>query len=160
MRNILPVAAGCSDACSADMERFGITVWGQTRELLWFAAVGVALGVWYELFRVYRLFGRHRAWRVFWQDIAAAVGAALITQLCALPISSGRVRLSHLLFLALGWVVYYLTVGRLIYGVLRRAARWVRRVFDAVGKRWKNFKRKCKKRQKTCKKHLQPTDDV
>ena len=142
------------------MERFGITAWGQTRELLWFVAVGLLLGLWYELFRVWRLFGRHTARRIFFQDIAAAVGAALITQLLALPISSGRVRVVHLLCLLLGWAAYYGTLGRLIYGVLRFAARRIRRGWYAAKKRQKNFKIKCKKGEKTCKNHLQPTDDL
>ena len=95
-------AAADGNACSADMERFGITAWGQTREWLLFLAVGAALGVWYDLFRIGRLFGSPTAWRVFWQDIAAAAGAAFLTVTAALPISNGQVRPLHLLAAALG----------------------------------------------------------
>ncbi|MBE6768962.1 MAG: hypothetical protein E7549_08695 [Ruminococcaceae bacterium] len=149
-------AAADGNACSADMERFGITAWGQTREWLLFLAVGAALGVWYDLFRIGRLFGSPTAWRVFWQDIAAAAGAAFLTVTAALPISNGQVRPLHLLAAALGAAAYYLTVGRLLYGILRWTARRCRR----VGEKWENFKRKCKIRQKSFKKHLKPTDDV
>ena len=116
MPSTLPaVAAG--NACSVDMERFGVTVAGQTREWLLFLAVGAVLGVWYDGFRVARLFGRPTAWRVFWQDVAVAVGAAFFTMTAALPISSGQVRLLHLVAILLGALVYYLTVGRLVYAL-------------------------------------------
>jgi len=139
------------------MERFEITVRGQMRELLLFLAVGAALGVWYELFRIRRLVGRHPPWRVFWQDMTVAVGAAFFTMLAALPISNGQVRLSHLTALLLGALAYYVTCGRLLYGILRRAVRGCRRMWRALGEK---KKRKCKKQQKTFKKHLQHDRDM
>ena len=142
------------------MERFGISAWGQTREWLLFLAVGAALGVWYELFRIARLLGRPTAWGVFWQDIAAAAGAAFLTLLAALPISNGQIRVVHLSAVALGAVAYYLTVGRLTYAFVRWLVRLGARVAGAVGGKWKKMKRKCKIRQKSFKKHLKPTDDV
>lgn len=142
------------------MERFGITVRGQTRELLLFLAVGAALGVWYELFRIRRLVGHHTPWRVFWQDMAAAVGAAFLTMLAALPISNGQVRLSHLLALLLGAGVYYVTCGRLLYGILRRTVRGCGRVRRAIGQKRRKIKRKSKKEEKSFKKHLQHSEDM
>ena len=141
------------------MERFGISVAGQTRELLWFTAVGVLLGVWYEVFRTGRLIVPPSAHRVFFEDIAAGVGAAFITQAAALPISSGRVRLVHLLCLLCGASVYYFTAGRLIYAVLRvsvrlteRVGEVTKRIFLHVARKTKNI---CKKALKICKKPLQ-----
>ncbi len=142
------------------MERFGISVAGQTREWLLFLAVGAVLGVWYDLFRIGRLLGRPTAWRVFWQDIAAAAGAAFLTMLAALPVSNGQIRLSHLFAVALGATAYYLTVGRLSYGLLRCIVHLSARVTRAVGEKWKKIKIKCKIRQKSFKKHLKPTDDM
>lgn len=142
------------------MERFGITVAGQTREWLLFLVVGAVLGVWYDLFRIGRLFGHPTAWRVFWQDVAAAAGAAFLTMAAALPISNGQIRFSSLLALLLGALAYYWTFGRLLYGVLQWVTRRCARIGHALGEKWEKFKRKCKIRQKTFKKHLKPTDDV
>ncbi len=156
----IPPAAAAGNVCSVDMERFGITVAGQTREWLLFVAVGVALGVWYDVFRIGRLFDRPTAWRAFLQDIAAAAGAAFITVFFALPISNGQIRFSSLLALLLGATAYYVTVGRLVYLVLRFAVRQGRRVGDAVAAKRKKMKRNCKIREKSLKKHLKHADDM
>lgn len=146
------------------MERFGISVAGQTRELVWFLAVGVLLGVWYEVFRTGRLIVPPSAHRVFFEDIAVGIGAAFITQAAALPISSGRVRLVHLLCLLCGAAAYYFTVGRLIHAVLRvtvrlaeRGGEATKRVFLCVAGKIKNI---CKKALKICKKPLQREGDM
>lgn len=146
------------------MERFGISVAGQTRELLWFLAVGVLLGVWYEVFRTGRLLVPPSAFRVFCEDVVAAVGAAFITQAAALPISSGRVRLVHLLCLLCGGAAYYFTLGRLIHAVLRGIVR----VAEIGGNQVTRFSRRvsgkikniCKKAIKNCKKPLQDEGEM
>ncbi len=141
------------------MERFGISVAGQTQELLWFLAVGVLLGVWYELFRTGRLIVPPSTHRVFLEDVAAAVGAAFITQATALPISSGRVRLAHLLCLLCGAALYYFTVGRLIHAVLRFLVRLAEKGGEAASRFLRcgevKIKNICKKVIKSCKKPLQ-----
>lgn len=141
------------------MERFGISVAGQTRELLWFMAVGVLLGIWYEVFRTGRLIVPPSAHRVFFEDIAVGIGAAFITQAAALPISSGRVRLVHLLCLLCGAAAYYFTAGRLIHAVLRVAVRSAERVGERIKgvflRTAEKIKNICKKALKNCKKPLQ-----
>ena len=127
------------------MERFGISVAGQSQELLWFLAVGALLGVWYELFRTGRLIVPPSARRVFLEDVMAAAGAAFITQAAALPISSGRVRLAHLLCLLCGAVLYYVTVGKLIHAVLRFLVRLAEKGGEAVTEVLRRGKRKIKK---------------
>ena len=101
------------------MERFGITVSGQLLELCQFGGVGLLLGVVYELFRLLRLLTRATARGVFLQDVLYFVLAAAITQVLALPISSGRVRLVHFLALILGFALYYFTVGQIVYRLMR-----------------------------------------
>ena len=122
------------------MERFGISVGGQLLEMVRFAGVGILIGIWYDGFRLFRLVNRPSAWRVFWQDLLFFAGAAAITLLLSLPISSGRVRLFHLMALAIGFTCYYQTVGRLIYVTARWLVRlmgWLsglaRRLSDRVG---------------------------
>lgn len=109
------------------MERFGISVGSQLLEAVRFAGVGILLGVWYDLFRLVRLLTAPSARRIFVQDILFFASAAAITLLLALPISSGRVRVFHLLALAVGFFCYYQTVGRLLYTVAKRIARGLSR---------------------------------
>lgn len=121
------------------MERFGITVSGQTLELVRFAAVGVALGVWYDLFRLLRLLLKPPVWRVFLADVLFFATAAVWTQLAALPICQGAVRPVHLAAMAVGFAVYYHTVGRVMYGIARQILGLVRRIFKKV---LQNFKKR------------------
>ncbi len=117
------------------MERFGISVGGQLLEAVRFAGIGVLLGVWYDLFRLVRLLTRPPAWRIFVQDMLYFCSAAAVTMLLALPVSSGRIRLFHLLALTIGAVCYYFTVGRLVYRIARlldRVLRWIGRVFGHI----------------------------
>lgn len=127
------------------MERFGITVGSQLLEVIRFAGVGVLLGLWYDLFRLLRLLTRPPARRIFVEDLLFFAGAAAATLLLALPISSGRIRLFHLLALTVGFICYYHTVGRLLYriarllvGLLERLAMLAQRFSSgvaAVGRR-------------------------
>lgn len=110
------------------MERFGISVGGQLLEAVRFAGVGILLGVWYDLFRLFRLLTRPPARRIFVQDLLFFAGAAAITLLLSLPISSGWVRVYHLMALAVGFFCYYQTVGRLIYATARALLRLNERV--------------------------------
>lgn len=105
------------------MERFGITVGGQLLEAVRFAGVGVLLGLWYDVFRLLRLLTRPNARRIFLHDLLFFASAAAVTLLCSLPISSGHIRLFHLLSVAVGFVAYYQTVGRLVYAVARLLVR-------------------------------------
>ncbi len=120
------------------MERFGISVGSQLLEAVRFAGVGILLGVWYDLFRLVRLLTAPSARRIFVQDILFFASSAAVTLLMALSVSSGRVRVFHLLALAAGFFCYYQTVGRLAYAVAKRLvralSRWAWRARRAAGR--------------------------
>lgn len=145
------------------MERFGITAGGQLLELCRFAGIGVVLGVVYDLFRLLRLLTKPPARRIFLQDLLYFALAAAVTQLLALPISHGRVRVFHLLALAVGAVAYYLTVGRLLFWLAQHLVAGVEAVFRRVeallprptGKLRKKAAEIAKKIRKICKNRLQ-----
>lgn len=152
------------------MERFGITVGGQLLELLRFAGIGVVLGVLYDLFRILRLLTKPPARRIFFEDLLYFALAAALTQLLALPVSHGRVRLFHLLALLLGFALYYLTAGRLLYWLAGRLVAgleavigWFQRLFRKIaarlprpqGKWRKKMAEIAKKFLKICKNRLQ-----
>lgn len=117
------------------MERFGITAGGQLLELCRFGGIGVVLGVVYDLFRLTRLLTKPPARRIFLQDILYFALAAAITQVLALPVSHGRVRVFHLLALAAGAAAYYLTAGRLIFWLAQHLVAAVERLLGAIAAR-------------------------
>ena len=110
------------------MERFGISPGGQGTELLCFCGVGALLGGIYDLLRLWRILTSPPARRVFWQDLLFFTLAAALTQLLALPVSSGRIRLFHLLAIGLGAFLYLETAGRLTLPLFRL----IRRGWDGV----------------------------
>lgn len=113
MRRAAPAGAASCAACSGKVERFGITPGGQGAQLLQFGGVGILLAVLYDGFRLWRILTSPPPRRVFFQDLVFFVLAAAITQLLALPISRGKIRLFHLLAVVLGGGLYLQTAGRL-----------------------------------------------
>ncbi len=88
--------------------------------LLWALALGSALGVFYDVFRIIR-----RATRgvnkspvglalIFLQDVIFFIAAAAASAIFFYKLNSGRVRLSGVLFIVLGFSAYYFTLGRLV----------------------------------------------
>lgn len=138
-------------------------------QLLGFAvsvAAGFLLGALYDVLRIWRDFLHSRRRAVFFQDFFYMVLCAFFTFLLALALSDGAVRFYLLAGEAVGWFVYYFTVGqvtsrlfRLLSGLLyryvfdplgrllKRGARWMR-------KKAKNFTKSLKKRVADWKKRL------
>jgi spore cortex biosynthesis protein YabQ len=133
----------------------GIVTYIEQTELavlfLYSAALGVAFGVFYDVFRILR-----RAMRgidrspvgyavIFVQDILFFVIAAAVSAIFFYKFNSGRVRLSGVAFMILGFSAYYFTVGRLVMlvadaiisfiaEVLRQIARFLCFVFSPVAR--------------------------
>ncbi|MBO5797019.1 MAG: spore cortex biosynthesis protein YabQ [Clostridia bacterium] len=150
------------------MERFGITTGGQLLELCRFAGIGVVLGVVYDLFRLIRLLTKPPARRIFLQDLLYFALAAALTQVLALPVSHGRVRVFHLLALAVGATAYYLTVGRLVYWLAQHLVVGIEAVLQKIsarlprptGKYRKKVKKTAKKVWNFFKNRLQPPHNI
>lgn len=138
------------------MERFGISPGGQGAEFLGFCGVGILLAALYDLFRLWRVLTSPPPRRVFFQDLLFFVLAAALTQLGALPVSRGKIRLFHLLAIGLGGLVYGQTAGRLtlpLFRLIRRGweglGRAIARPADRMARFWK---KKRASRQKNAKK--------
>jgi spore cortex biosynthesis protein YabQ len=73
--------------------------------------VGLLLGVYYDIFRIFRTVFRSESRAVFFQDLFYMLSAAFVTFLLALGVNYGDVRFYILAGEIIGWCLYYLTVG-------------------------------------------------
>ncbi|MCL2487877.1 MAG: spore cortex biosynthesis protein YabQ [Oscillospiraceae bacterium] len=104
---------------------------GQLQQLLLAVGMGLLLGVFYDLFRVIRIVMASSARVIFFQDMAFFSAAAVMTFLFALAINAGRLRLYLFFGMAIGFGVYYLTVGRLVVRFAGTVTRAVAAVWSA-----------------------------
>ena len=95
----------------------------QLQQLLLSGGFGFLLGIYYELFRLWRLWFRSSPRAIFFQDLVFFVTASAATFLFDLCLSGGMFRLYLFLGIGLGFAVYYVTVGRLVMSVSRRLMR-------------------------------------
>ena len=127
----------------------GITLSGQLDVFLLSCAFGAALGAYYDVFRLLRLFVYSGKRQLFFQDVFYFFSCGVFTFLFALAVNSGEVRFFLLAGEAIGWLLYHLTLGALTYhfssflvSVLKRLAGWVSRVlFLPVGRLFSRFGR-------------------
>lgn len=94
-------------------------------------AVGFALGAFYDVFRIFRVFARSEKRQVIWQDIFVCFVAAVVSFLVALAVNWGEVRFYLLAGEAIGMCVYFLTLGEITF----RLAKLLLRILTAI----KNF---------------------
>ncbi len=98
------------------------------------AAVGAALCLIYDLFRIMRYTRRPSKWSAFWQDVAWWCSCAVLTYLLMLVRCKGAVRIFALIGEGVGFVAFRISLSRLLLGaakpiirVCTRFAKWVKR---------------------------------
>ena len=95
--------------------------------------LGAVLGMIYDGFRIFRLLpGCSRG--LFWQDGCYFLVAASLLFRFALRLCSGQLRLFVLIGCGLGFLLYYTTVGTLVYGFFRWFVLRAERVLSSIGK--------------------------
>lgn len=97
-----------------------ITIAGQTWMFLLSIALGAALGVCYDVFRIVRIAVPNPPAVIVAEDLAYAVICTVATFLFFLTIDCGQIRLFVLFGEVIGFVLYYCTIGVLVLGVSRR----------------------------------------
>lgn len=85
--------------------------------------VGVLLGAYYDVFRIFRTVFCSEKRAVFYQDIFYMLTSAIITFLLALGVNYGNVRFYILAGEIIGWCLYFLTVGMVTIRVFRFVSR-------------------------------------
>ncbi len=103
-----------------------ITLEYQVQGFLLACVTGVAIGAFFDIFRVYRALFRCGKRAVFFQDIVCLSIAGLATFLVALAANWGNVRFYLLAGEAIGGCLYFLTFGEVtvrVASLLRKAVR-------------------------------------
>ena len=88
------------------------------KEDLWFMvyslAYGGVLGLFYDILRILRITITPGVVIAFIQDIIFWLFSAVATFIYVFVFSNGTVRLIFLFFVALGWLMYYISIGNLV----------------------------------------------
>lgn len=97
-------------------------------------AAGFLLGALYDVLRIWRDFFHSRQRAVFFQDFFYMILCAFFSFLLALPLGSGAVRVYLLAGEAVGWFVYYFTIGQVTAIIFRAVSNFLyRHFFNPVG---------------------------
>lgn len=112
----------------------GIGIAEQTVAFLWSVAFGALLGLFYDVFRIFRVTVRTPSVIVFFQDVVFWFFAGLSTFLFIFVINAGELRLFLFLGILAGAVVYFFTLGVLVMGLARAIVTFIKRVLRLVFK--------------------------
>ena len=77
--------------------------------------LGVLLGITYDIFRIIRMIINSKSIAVFIQDVLYFIISGVITFLFVLGVNSGNSRFYILAGEGIGWIVYHITIGEIIY---------------------------------------------
>lgn len=83
--------------------------------LIYAGILGIILGFAYDIFRILRMIMNSKNISIFIQDILYFVLSGIITFWFVLNFNSGDSRFYILAGEAIGWILYHLTIGNLIY---------------------------------------------
>lgn len=102
-----------------------------------FLAAGAVFGLCYEVLRFLRMLFPHPTAVVFLEDTLFFAACGLVSFIIALWVGMGYFRIYYIAFEAIGAILYFLTLGRLINFCLRHAVRGIKKLF---GKLYKSVK--------------------
>ena len=77
--------------------------------------LGAGLGLLYDFFRIIRMMINPRNIAVFIQDVIYFIISGIITFLFVLGFNSGEARFYILAGEGIGWIIYHITLGEVIY---------------------------------------------
>jgi spore cortex biosynthesis protein YabQ len=105
---------------------------GQAWLFLATVGVGAAVGVFYDLFRVFRRTVPHKRWVVQLEDLFFWLVVTVLVFYYMLHKNYGEIRFFALLGMGLGVVLYFATVSRLILKVCVSVVEYIKKVITAV----------------------------
>ncbi len=116
---------------------FGVSL--ELRLLLGAIVLGAFLGALYDILRALRLSVRHGGAAVFFEDVGFTVvffGAFYIfcTSLCR-----GELRFFVLAGMTAGFLIYLVTLGRIVVKLVGAAVEYVKKLFTILGRMLKKF---------------------
>lgn len=112
----------------------GITLSGQLGVFLLSGVCGAILGAFYDFLRLFRLIVYSGRRQLFFQDIFYFFICGIVTFLFALAVNFGEVRFFLLAGEGIGWLVYHLTLGALVYRFSSLLVVFLKRIFSALNR--------------------------
>ncbi len=101
----------------------------QAAFFLYSVLMGACLGVVFDIFRAARAIIPHTPFFVGAEDVLFAVIWALSLVVFSMELCRGEVRLYYFIGNILGFTVYFLTVGKIVVGAIRKIAHFLSGIF-------------------------------
>ncbi len=119
--------------------------------------LGAVFGVLYDIFRIIRLMFFKSPVAVFVEDILFWLLVTIITFFFTILFNNGELRLSLIICETLGFLIYYFTLGRLVFKCFSAFFGAISKIFSEMHKKLRKI---FKKRDKNVKKPLQIEEEV
>ena len=97
--------------------------------VFWSAAVGVALSIFYDCFRLLRALGIRSRFAVFIQDVVFCIASALAYILLIFNLTDGVIRFYAFVIIAAAFLLWHFTIGRLFMACVDRIKAFLRAVY-------------------------------
>ena len=114
-----------------------ISVVGELFLVLYSLAFGICVGILYDCFRVSRLVFHLNGIVVFIEDILFCLMVAASYFIFCFLFNHGQVRLYVTVTAILGWFVYYITIGKAVYFLIRKCMRAIGKLANRIKNRKK-----------------------
>ena len=101
---------------------------------------GICVGIVYDLFRVSRLVFHLNSVFVFIEDLFFCLLVAVSYFVFCFIFNSGQIRLYVTAAAVLGWFLYYITVGRAVYYIIRKCGKGIKKLIFKIKNRKKAVK--------------------
>ena len=95
---------------------------------------GVAMGIYYDVFRFLRRMIKFSELSVVWQDLLFWISSAVLLFFVCLRLNAGFIRIYFVIFAMIGWLVYFMTAGKLIFKVFDGIIKTINRIFNTFKK--------------------------
>lgn len=105
-----------------------VTVTEQVTVLLWAVAAGVAMGVYYDLFRAIRIIFNCKRVSVIAQDMFFWLTSAVAVFFISITVNCGYLRIYFVLAVLLSWLLYFVTLGHMTMFIVNIIASALKRL--------------------------------
>lgn len=112
----------------------GITLSSQTTTFLFSVVLGLILGLFFDVFKLTNVIFSPTPKRIFIKDIIYFVLSAIITFIFILIVNMGEIRIYIISGEIIGWLMYRLTFGNVIYKILLTVTVFIKKVLIRVKK--------------------------
>lgn len=111
---------------------------GQFFVFLYSLALGLVLGIIYDILRIIRMVINLKNIAIFMQDFLYFILSAVLTFIFVLGLNSGNSRFYILAGEGIGWIVYHITLGDIIYKYSGKLVKKIRKKTNFISQKIRN----------------------